>query len=65
MTRINNGDVQGKGFPLYNAFSIYRGHFSLNNSRKTPHSLRARYGVSFVSAKFDRSFVTVIIGLCA
>ena len=35
-------------------FNIYYGHFPLNNS---PHSspLRARYGVSFVSAKFERS----------
>ena len=43
----------------YSALSIYRGHFSLHNSRKTSRSspVRARYGVSFVTAKFDRSFL--------
>ena len=34
------------------ALSIYRDHFSLYDSRKTPHSspVRASYGVSFTSA---------------
>ena len=52
---------------IYSELSIYRDDFSLNNSRKTPHSwpVRARYGVSFVRAKFDRSFANVIFGLCA
>ena len=42
----------------YSALSIYRGHFSLKSSWKTPHSLpvRARYGVSFVIEMSDRSF---------
>ena len=36
----------------YSALYIYRGHFSLYNSWKTSHSspVRARYGVSFMSA---------------
>ena len=48
--------------PLYSALAIYGGHFYMKNSRKTPHSspVRARYGVSFVSAKHNRSFTNVI-----
>ena len=40
---------------LYSALSIYRGHISLNISRKTRHSspVRVRYGVSFVNTKSD------------
>ena len=36
----------------YSALSIYRGHLSSYNSRKTPYRspVRARYEVSFVSA---------------
>ena len=51
----------------YSSLSIYGGHFSLNNSRKTTHSslVRARYGVSFVRAMFKLSFATVIVRLCA
>ena len=45
----------------------YPSYFSLNNSRRAPHSssVRISYGVSFVIAKFDWSFATVIVGLCA
>ena len=52
------------GSVRYRALSIYRGHFSLNSSRKTPHSspVRAMYGLSCVRAKFVRSFVTVTVG---
>ena len=41
--------------------------FSLNNSRKTSHSspVRAGYGLSFVSAKVDLSFATLIVRICA
>ena len=51
----------------YSALSIYGGHFSLNNSQKTPIACPYRWdmGVSFVSAKFDWSFATVAVGLCA
>ena len=47
----------------YRVLSIYRGQFSLNNSRKTTHGspVRASSAVSFLSVKFDRSFATVII----
>ena len=50
----------------YSALSIYRGHFSLKNSQKTPHSspVRAMYMVAFASAKPDRSFTTLIVMLC-
>ena len=48
----------------YSALSINGGHFAFKNSDKTPHSSHTRvgYGVSFVSAKFDRSFATVKLG---
>ena len=52
----------------YNALSIYRGHISLNISPKTPHSsppVRARYGVSFMNAKYGRSCAVVTVVLCA
>ena len=60
---LNNGSVCA----LYSVLSIYRCHFSFNNSRKTPHisPLRSRYGTSFLSAKFDLSFGTITVGLCA
>ena len=46
----------------YGALSIYRGHLSSYNPRKTPHSshLRESYGVS----KSDQSFIIVIVMLC-
>ena len=52
---------------LFSVRSLYRGHFSLNNSRKTPHisPVRARYGEWLASAKFDRTFPTDIVGMCA
>ena len=39
-------------FIMRSQYSVYRGHLSSYNSRRTPHSspVRARYGVSFVSA---------------
>ena len=45
----------------------YISQFSLKNSWGTPHRLpvRARYGVSFVVEKSDRSFTIVTAGLCA
>ena len=45
---------------------ILMGDFSLNNSRKATHSspVRASYGMSFVRAKYDQSFVTITFGLC-
>ena len=45
----------------------YRGHLSSNNSRKTPHSspVRARYGVSIVSARSDWSFTNRQMLHCA
>ena len=48
------------------ALSIYSGHFCLKNARTTPYTslVRARYRVSFVSAKPDRSFTIVIALLC-
>ena len=51
----------------YSAFSIYRGHFALKNSRNTPHSspVKAMYRVSFVSAKSNRRNTTVMVVLCA
>ena len=41
----------------YSALSVYRGHISLNISRKTIHSspVKSRYGVSFLFAKSGRS----------
>ena len=51
----------------YSALSIYRGQFSLNNSWKTSHSppVKARYGVSTTSARYDRSSTIAAVGLCA
>ena len=49
----------------YNVLSIYRGHYSLNFSGKTPHSspVRAGYGVLFVSPKSGLSLTSVIVVL--
>ena len=46
-----------KDVDIDGALSIYRGHFSSCNSRKTPHisPVRARYGVSFVSANLTEA----------
>ena len=46
------------GLSKYSALSIYRGHFSSYNPRKTPHSspVRARYGVSFVGANLSKFY---------
>ena len=51
----------------YSALSIYRGNFSLKNSRKTLHSspVRARYGVSLVGANSGRRVTVVIIAFRA
>ena len=51
---------------IYNALSIYRGHISLDISRKTSHSspVRARYGVSFVNAESGGSCIIVNVVLC-
>ena len=59
--------TSGQYFHQFSAHPQYHGHFSLKNSGKTPHSLlvRARYGVSFTSAKSDRSFTFLMAGLCA
>ena len=55
------------GTRLHTACSPYRGHFSLKNSRTTPHSshVRARYGVLFVSAKFDGSLIIAVLFMTA
>ena len=51
----------------YSALSIYRGHFSLKNSRKTLHSspVRPRYGVSFAGVNAGRRVAVVFVVLCA
>ena len=51
---------------LYSALSICHGQFSWSSSRKTSHisPVMARYGMSFMSAKSDRSLTFVWQLLC-
>ena len=38
--------------------------FSLRNSRKTPHTLRVRYGVPFVNANLNGKYINTDVLLC-
>ena len=54
--------------PISGALPIYRGHFSLYNTQKTPHSspVREIYGVLFLGANLtNRIFKIAIVVLCA